>query len=103
MGLPIGIFGLGFFVAFLLLQKARVVFYIGSEATQTVNGSFAEVADLVAAVQVSRRNLINTGTEALVIPGFFRSRQSVGQWLTRPQDSYQRPVTSIRPQVIFVG
>ena len=79
MGIPIGIVGIGFLVTFLASQKARVVFMDGLEATQTINGSFAEVADLVAAVEVSRRNLMTTSSEKIMVPGVFTR---ANQWIT---------------------
>ncbi len=79
MGLPIGIVGLVFLVAFVVLQKARVVFMNGSEATQTVNGSFTEVADLVAAVELSKRNLEFASSQPLPVPGF---TTRVSQWVS---------------------
>lgn len=76
-GLPVGVLATVFLAAYLVLQKARVVFMNGWEATQTISGSFAEAADLIDAVATSRRNLMNASAEKLVTPGFFGRLQ---QW-----------------------
>ena len=69
--LPIGLLGSAFAVAFLVTQRARVVFVSGAEATQSFKGPFTEVADLVAAVEVTRRNLLNAQPEPIREAGFF--------------------------------
>ena len=75
---PIGLLGAVFLLAFFASQRARVVFISGSEATQSFNGSFTEVADVVLAVRVARRNLLNLSSETIKEPGFFaRIRQSI--------------------------
>ncbi len=76
--LPIGLLGVAFLVAFLASHRARVIFLSGSEATQSLKGSYTEVADLVGAVQVARRNLLNLSSERMKRPSFVaRIRQSV--------------------------
>ncbi len=78
-GVPIGVLGAIFFVAFIASQRARVVFMNGSEATQTINGSFADVADLVSAVEVTRRNLLEMNSDEVEIAGVFAR---IRQWVS---------------------
>ena len=75
---PLGLLGLVFLIAFFASQRARVVFISGLESTQSYNGSFTEVADLVIAVAVARRNLVEVSAEKISEPRFFsRIRQTV--------------------------
>ena len=77
-GAPLGVLGLIFLFTYLLSQKARVVFLAGREVTQTVNGSFADVADVVAAVELARKNLLTSSTERFPRSSFLTR---VKQWL----------------------
>lgn len=58
-GWPLGVLGVVFLFAFLFSQRARVVFMLGRETCQTISGSFADVADLLAAVEVARESFLN--------------------------------------------
>ena len=64
-GLPIGMLGAVFLIAYVATQRARVVFMTGSEATQSVSGSFPDVSALVVAVQTAKRNLAEESSEKL--------------------------------------
>lgn len=78
-GAAIGGLAFAFLIAYIICQRARVVFMSGREATQSLNGSFTEVADLVAAFKISRNNLMRSEGGRLVTPGLVRRFQ---QWIS---------------------
>lgn len=56
-GIPLGLLAIGFAVAFLATRRALLVFYTGSEMTETVSGSLRGAAAFVRAVEAARRQL----------------------------------------------
>jgi hypothetical protein len=56
-GIPLGLLAIGFSVAFLATRRALLVFYTGSEITETVSGSLRGAAAFMRAVEAARREL----------------------------------------------
>ena len=56
-GIPIGLLAAGFSIAFLATRRALLVFFTGSEITETVSGSLGGAAAFIRAVKSAQRDL----------------------------------------------
>lgn len=56
-GIPLGLLAIGFSIGFLASRRALLVFYTGSEITETVSGSLWGAAAFTRAVEAARREL----------------------------------------------
>lgn len=56
-GIPLGLLAIGFSIGFLATRRALLVFYTGSEITETVSGSLRGAAAFVRAVEAAQREL----------------------------------------------
>jgi hypothetical protein len=56
-GVPTAVLGAAFAVSYILSRRASVAFIVGSEATETMSGSLADAAALIAAVQAAQNDI----------------------------------------------